>query len=140
MMCVIHSCPSQQVVQVVDTGLDQRSCFFSDRRGNVLPTTYSAAKFDLTRRKVVQVCQLSRRDRPAGMALMAICIYQVPLPANFSHCPPVLSICVPVSLQYVVWADQSDVNSGHGTHVAGTSSNLHSIFLFSSPGMSRLQS
>lgn len=65
---------SGQIVQVADTGLDQRSCFFRDQTGNVPTTTYLAAAFDLTRRKVVQ---------------------------------------------YVVWADSTDVNGGHGTHVSG---------------------
>lgn len=45
---------SGQIVQVADTGLDMKSCFFKDQTGNVPTTTYLAAAFDLTRRKVVQ--------------------------------------------------------------------------------------
>lgn len=116
---------------MVDTGLDQRSCFFSDRRGNVLPTTYSAAKFDLTRRKVVQVRLKYAKSREAQcLSLDPVETVRVGLgarqfacnkAANFSQCPFSLHLCVSMALQYVVWADQSDVNSGHGTHVAGTS-------------------
>ena len=43
-----------QVIQVADTGLDMGSCYFTDTTGNVATTTYSAAAFDSTRRKVVQ--------------------------------------------------------------------------------------
>eukprot|EP00624_Nannochloropsis_granulata_P000737 evm.model.NODE_12910_length_10155_cov_26.200590.2 len=64
-----------QVVQVVDTGLDQNSCFFSDSTGPVATTTISAAEFDTKKRKVIQ---------------------------------------------YVQWADDTDVIDGHGTHVAGS--------------------
>ncbi|GAB5031948.1 subtilisin-like serine peptidase [Nannochloropsis oceanica] len=64
-----------QVLQVVDTGLDQNSCFFSDSSGPVAITTISAAAFDTKKRKVIQ---------------------------------------------YVQWADDTDVIDGHGTHVAGS--------------------
>jgi len=66
---------TNQVVQVVDTGVDQNSCFFSDAKGPLPTTTISEAAFDSSRRKIVQ---------------------------------------------YVQWADSTDVENGHGTHVAGT--------------------
>lgn len=45
---------SGQVVQVVDTGLDQNSCFFRDATGPVPVTTITAAAFDTRKRKVIQ--------------------------------------------------------------------------------------
>jgi hypothetical protein len=42
-----------QIAQVADTGLDLDHCFFNDTR-DVAVTTFSAATFDTTRRKVVQ--------------------------------------------------------------------------------------
>lgn len=64
-----------QVVQIVDTGLDQNSCFFRDSTGPVPITTITEAAFDTRKRKVIQ---------------------------------------------YVRWADDTDVANGHGTHVVGT--------------------
>lgn len=52
--------------QVADTGLDMKNCYFNDTRGNVAATTYSAAAFDLTRRKVVQY--VSRRSWRASIS------------------------------------------------------------------------
>ena len=43
-----------QVAQVVDTGLDQNSCFFRDPTGPVPVTTISEAAFDTRKRKVIQ--------------------------------------------------------------------------------------
>jgi hypothetical protein len=41
-----------QVIQIADTGLDVNSCWFNDTGGNVPFTTWSAAAFDNTKRKV----------------------------------------------------------------------------------------
>jgi len=43
-----------QVAQIVDTGLDQKSCFFRDSTGPVPITTITEAAFDTRKRKVIQ--------------------------------------------------------------------------------------
>lgn len=46
---------SSQIIQVADTGVDLKSCYFDNPTGNVAPTTWEVGAFDRTRRKVVQL-------------------------------------------------------------------------------------
>lgn len=126
--------------QVADTGLDMKNCYFNDTRGNVAATTYSAAAFDLTRRKVVQYVSrrswrasiISPANRPARW-LVKDDVYDPPACLPDKPAPRVMLVFG----GQVAWTDSTDVSTnGHGTHVSGGSAagTVYEVGLELTPG------
>ena len=87
-----------QVVGVIDTGLDENSCYFR----------HEASIVD----KVARTTSFLRNDGPSSSDVLSQReIFSNPFYLDFDRRKVV---------SYVAWGDEWDTASGHGTHVAGT--------------------